>query len=98
MKYTFPVILAMGAVCFVFQSAQATLLFSEAFNYTSANLGGNINPSTGNAWSSGSSAMTIGSGNLTYPGLPDQGGNELSLAWGGGSAGSIQTTYANQTS
>lgn len=98
MKRSFTTVLAAGALCFLFQSAQATLLFSEGFNYTSANLGGNVNPSTGNAWSSGSSAMTIPTGNLTYPGLPDQGGNELQVAWGGGSAGSIQTTYANQTS
>jgi hypothetical protein len=98
MKRFYPTVLTFGAFCFLFQSAHATLLFSEAFNYTSANLGGNINPSTGNAWSSGSSAMTIQSGNLTYPGLPDQGGNELQVAWGGGTAGSIETQYANQTS
>jgi hypothetical protein len=99
MKRFYPLVLTIGAVCFSFQTAQATLLFSEAFNYTSANLGGNINPGTGNAWSSGSSAMTISAGNnLTYPGLPDQGGNELQVAWGGGTAGSIETQYANQTS
>jgi len=98
MKRFYPIVVAVGACCFLFQTAHATLLFSEAFNYTSANLGGNINPSTGNAWSSGSSAMTIQSGNLTYPSLPDQGGNELQVAWGGGSAGSIETQYANQTS
>jgi hypothetical protein len=98
MKRFYPLVLTIGAVCFSFQTAQATLLFSEAFNYTSANLGGNINPSTGNAWSSGSSAMTIQPSNLTYPGLPDQGGNELQVAWGGGTAGSIETQYANQTS
>jgi hypothetical protein len=99
MKRFYSIVLTLGAVCLSFQTAQATLLFSEAFNYTSANLGGNINPSTGNAWSSGSSAMTISTGNnLTYPGLPDQGGNALQVAWGGGAAGSIQTPYANQTS
>jgi hypothetical protein len=98
MKRFYPTFLFIGAFCFLFQTVHATLLFSEAFNYTSANLGGNVNPSTGNAWSSGSSAMTIAGGNLTYTGLPDQGGNELNVAWGGGSAGSIQTQYANQTS
>jgi hypothetical protein len=99
MKRFYPVVLTLGAVCFSLQTAHATLLFSEAFNYTAGgNLGGNVNPGNSTAWSSGNSAMTIGSGNLTYSGLPDQGGNELSLTWGGGSAGTIYNTYANQTS
>src|SRR5579859_2924970 len=97
MKHSYPVILAMGALCFVFQSAQATLLFSEAFNYTSGTtLVPNTNPSTGNAWNTGNAGLTIASGNLTYAGLADQGGNELQIA--NGAAGSAYTTFANQTS
>src|SRR5579862_6284659 len=99
MKRSFTTVLAASALCFLFQSAQATLLFSEAFNYTSpGNLAPNVNPGSSVAWGTGNSAMTIGSGNLTYPGLPDQGGNELSVAWGGGSAGTAINTYANVTS
>ena len=97
MKRFYPVILAIGALCFVFQSAQATLLFSEAFNYTSGgNLGGNINPGNSTAWSTGNAGLTIASGNLTYAGLADQGGNELQIA--NGAAGTIYNTFANQTS
>lgn len=97
MKHTYPVILAMGALCFVFQSAQATLLFSEAFNYSPGVLGGNVNPGNSTAWSSGSANLTVVSGNLTYAGLADSGGNELQIV-NGVSAGSIFNTFANQTS
>jgi hypothetical protein len=97
-RFTFS-ILAVAATCLVFQSAQATLLFSDGFAYTTpGNLGGNVNPGTGNAWTAGNSAMTIAGGNLMYTGLQDLGGNELSMAWGGGGAGSIETPYANVTS
>jgi len=99
MKRFYPIVLTIGAVCFSFQTAQATLLFSEAFNYTTpGNLAPNINPGSGVAWGTGNNAMTIGGGNLTYSGLPDQGGNELSVAWGGGGAGTAINTYASQTS
>jgi hypothetical protein len=97
MKYSYPVIIAMGALCFAFQTAHATLLFSEAFNYTPGVLGGNINPGNSTAWSSGSANLTVVSGNLTYAGLADQGGNELQIN-NGVSAGTIYNTYANQTS
>jgi PEP-CTERM motif len=81
----------------VIQSAQATLLFSEAFNYDAAvGLGGQVNPGNNTAWSSAASGLSIGSGNLTYSGLPDQGGNELSIV--NGSATTSINTYANQTS
>jgi hypothetical protein len=92
-------LVVVGAGCLLLQSAHASLLFSEGFNYTSGgNLGGNLNPG-GNAWGSGNNALTIASGNLTYPGLQDLGGNELSVAWGPpNSAGSIINTFANVTS
>jgi hypothetical protein len=91
-------LVGVGVSCLLIQSAQATLLFSDGFGYnTPGNLGGNINPGTGNAWSAGNSALTIANGNLTYPGLQNLGGNELSVAWGG-SAGSIVNTYASVTS
>ncbi|HEV2437774.1 MAG TPA: PEP-CTERM sorting domain-containing protein [Verrucomicrobiae bacterium] len=96
MKHSYPVILTMGALCFAFQTAQATLLLSEAFNYTTpGTLGGNVNPSTGYTWTGGNN-LTIASGDLTYGGLPDQGGNELSVV--NGSAGSGINVFANVTS
>jgi hypothetical protein len=87
----------VGVGCMLFQSAQATLLFSEAFNYSPGALTGNVNPGNSIAWSSGSaSGFTIASGNLTYTGLADQGGNELQIA--NGASSSLFNTYANQTS
>lgn len=85
------------ALCLTFQSAHASLLFSEAFNYAPGGLGGNINPGNLTAWSSGNANLTVVSGNLTYAGLADSGGNELQIA-NGVSAGTIYNTYANQTS
>ena len=89
-------LVAVGAWCLLFQSAQATLLFSEAFNYNTGVLGGNVNPGNNTAWSAGNSGLTVASGNLTYAGLVDLGGNELQIA--NGSAGTIYNTFANQTS
>ena len=89
-------LVAVGVGCMLFQSAQATLLFSEGFNYNTGNLVGNANPG-GSTWSgTGSTALTIASGNLTYAGLQDLGGNELQIA--NGAAQSQYITFANQTS
>ena len=88
--------LAMAASGLAIQSVQAQLLFSEAFNYDPGVLGGNVNPGNSTAWSAGNSGLTIVSGNLTYAGLADQGGNELQIA--NGSAGTIYNAFANQTS
>jgi hypothetical protein len=94
--FTLGKMLAIVAGCFALQTAQATLLMSESFNYPSpGSLGGNVNPSTGVAWT-GANNLTIANGNLTYPGLPDQGGHELSAV--NGSAGTGINTFANQTS
>jgi hypothetical protein len=96
MKRLSLVLTAIGASALVIQTAHASLLFSEAFNYNTGVLGGNVNPGNSTAWSAGNSGLTVVSGNLTYPGLPDQGGNELQIA--NGSAGTIYNTFANQTS
>lgn len=88
-------IAAGSAVCLLFQSAQATLLFSEGFDYTAASdLQNQMNGSA--TWTGGNSGLTIGSGNLTYSGLEDLGGNELSIS--NASAGSTEIQFANQTS
>ena len=93
----FGVLLVAGVSLFFMQSANATLLFSEAFNYTSGTgLTGQINPGNSTAWSSANSTyLAIGSGNLTYDGLVDLGGNELVINNGGSS--SLYNTFANQT-
>lgn len=85
-----------GASCLLLQSAHATLLFSDAFNYTPGNLSGKINPGNSTAWSTAGATLGIVSGDLTYAGLADLGGNELSIT--NGSATSSINTFANQTS
>lgn len=95
-RLTLGKLLAATATCLAFQSAQATLLFSEAFDYDAGALQGQVNPGDSATWTGGNSGLTIASGNLTYSGLADQGGNELSIA--NGSAGSSYINYANQTS
>ena len=88
---------AVGAGFIFTQNASADVLFSDGFNYTApGTLGGKVNPGSGYTWGSGNSGMTIANANLTYPGLQDLGGNELSIAWG--SSGSITNGYANVTS
>ena len=86
----------MGAGLLVFQNAQADLLFSDGFNYNTGALGGNVNPGTGNTWGPGGANLTIASGNLTYSGLQDQGGNELSVV--NGAAGTATNGFAAVTS
>jgi PEP-CTERM motif len=73
---------AISAVCLTFQSAQASLLFSEGFNYTSGSgIGGNVNPGSGTAWT-GNDNINVNDGSLSYAGLASLGGNSLSVAWG----------------
>jgi hypothetical protein len=89
-------LLAVGVSCLLIQSANATLLFSDGFDYTvGSTLGGNVNPGNSIAWSGGSAGLSIGSGNLTYPGLLDLGGNSLVIS--NASATSTINTYASQT-
>jgi hypothetical protein len=64
--------IAVGVVCLLVQSSYAQLV-QEGFNYTAgSNLGDNL-PWTG----SSDSHLQITSGNLTYSGLTDLGGNQL---------------------
>jgi PEP-CTERM motif len=89
----------VSAICLTFHSAHATLLFQEAFNYTAGSAladSGNVNPGSGLAWNGGNAGLTIGNGNLTYSGLTDLGGNELSIA--NSTAGTSINTFNNVTS
>lgn len=97
-RSTIQLFIVVGASCMLVQSANATLLFSEAFDYTSGTgLPGSVNPGNSTAWSTGNSALlAIGSGNLTYAGLADLGGNMLVVS--NGSASSSVNTFVNQTS
>ena len=71
-------------------SSQASVLFSDGFNYSPGALSGN------GSWVGGNAGMTVVNGDLTYAGLYDTGGNEMQLA--NGSAGSMYAQFANQTS
>src|SRR5674476_97670 len=93
-KTRIAVYVAVGVISFVLK-ANATLLFQEAFNYNTGGLGANVNPG-GSTWTGGNAGLTIASGNLTYSGLADQGGNELQIA--NGTAGTSYATFLNQTS
>ena len=85
----------VGVGCMLFQSARATPLFSEAFNYTAGSaLQNQVNPGS-STWTGGNSGLSIVSGNLTYAGLADQGGNELQIPNG---TARTAYTFANQTS
>lgn len=87
----------LGVSCLLLQSASASFILSEAFNYTaSAPLVPNTNPSTGQPWQTGNSGLTIASGDLSYPGLDAQGGNELNMV--NGSSGNAITLFGNVTS
>ena len=92
--------LAFAAVCLALPSARATVLFNDGFNYNAGGLNASdVSPAgfSGNAWSSGSAHISVVSGDLTYSGLLDLGGNEVQDTWGV-SAGSVINTYAAQTS
>ncbi|HUI05422.1 MAG TPA: PEP-CTERM sorting domain-containing protein [Verrucomicrobiae bacterium] len=97
---SFGVLLVASVSLFFLQSANAVLLFSEAFNYTSGTgLPGSTNPGNTTAWSSGNSTrFAIGSGNLTYAGLADLSPSGNDLVLGNGSASSTINTFTPQTS
>jgi hypothetical protein len=91
---------AVAAGCLALQSARAVVLFNDGFNYALGGLNASdVSPAgaSGNAWSSGSSHITVVSGDLTYSGLQDLGGNSIQDVWGV-SAGSVVNTYTAQTS
>jgi hypothetical protein len=82
------------------ESVHATLLFEDGLNYSTGNLGpSDTSPAgtSGNAWAGGNGNISVTSGNLTYNGLQDLGGNDLQVTWGV-SAGSVINTYTAQTS
>ena len=92
--------LMLAAVSFAYENLHATVLFEDGFNYAVGGLNASdVSPTgtSGNAWSSGSSRITVVSGNLTYNGLQDLGGNSVQDIWNG-SAGSVVNTYTAQTS
>jgi hypothetical protein len=100
MKRSFLVFIISGVSAFILQTAQATLLFTDGFNYSTGGLNASdVSPAglSGNAWSSGSSHIAVVSGNLTYAGLKDLGGNEVQDVWGI-SGGSVINTYTSQSS
>jgi len=78
------------------QTVRATLLFEDGFNYSTGNLGSSDVAPNGNAWGGGNSHITVTTGNLTYNGLQDLGGNNLQVAWAS-SAGSAFNTYTAVT-
>jgi hypothetical protein len=90
--------MAIGAFCLLLQSAQATLLFSDGFNYTPGiNLyaaGSSYQALT----SSNTASVAIGSGTLTYPGLSLLPGNEVSVATGNAAAAQTAASFAAQSS
>ncbi len=87
----FKILLVATVAGSLVQSAHATLLFSEGFNYSTGGLGSLV-LRRGQAETMASS---ITNANLTYSGLQDLGGNALLLT--NGSGGSSVATYANQT-
>lgn len=77
MKWSY--LAAIGAGALIIQSASASTLFSDGFNYT---VGDNLGAgSTTPPWVLGPDAagsqLSISAPNLTYSGLPDLGGNAL---------------------
>lgn len=86
--------LTIGAACLLLQSAYATLLFEEGFNYPIGALGGN------GAWLGGSTGLKVASGDLTYPGLADAAnpGNELTDTQGTSGSMTVPFSAANLTS
>jgi hypothetical protein len=79
---------ACTIACLMFQSAQASVLFEDGFNYPTGALGGN------GGWAGSSSTeFDVTSGQLTYSGLASLPGNEVAL--GSGSSTSITNIFAN---
>ena len=75
-------LLAVAAGCLAIQSAQATLLFSEGFNYPAGGITGQVN-GNGTAWT-GNNNITVDATDplLTYPGLNNISVNNLKDVWG----------------
>jgi hypothetical protein len=88
-------LMAAGVFSLCSQSARAQLLFSEPFNYTPGTaLAGSVNAGNNTAWTGGNvNELQIGSSDLTYSGLVDQGGNDLVYT----SSASSSTSYNTYT-
>ena len=89
-------LMVIGAACLALQSAQATTLFSESFNYATGNLGGNVNPGSTVAWTGNTTNLTVVSPGLSYAGLANPGGNALDVL--NGAATTTINTYSAVTS
>jgi hypothetical protein len=85
-----PIYLTTGVCCLLFQSAQATQFMQEGFNYSAGSLATVGNP----PWNvgTGNANIAVTAGNLTYTGLADPGGNDLTVT-SGVAAGSIGAAF-----
>src|ERR1039458_7689831 len=81
MKRLSLVLIAVGACALIIQNAQATLLFSDGFNYTAGDFlgAGSTTPPWLLQSSTAAAQLSISTPNLTYPGLQDLGGNALTV-------------------
>jgi hypothetical protein len=90
-KAQFNLLKSFGActiACLMFQSAQASVLFEDGFNYPTGALSGN------GGWAgSASTEFEVTSGQLTYADLASLPGNKVAL--GSGSSTSITNGFAN---
>jgi hypothetical protein len=82
-----PVGLVFTLLLLALQSANATLLYEEGFNYPSGALSGN------DSWLGGASGLTVGNANLTYPGLADAANPGNDLVDTQGTAGSMTVNF-----
>jgi len=89
MKQTLLSLTAGASLCLL-PAGHAAALFEEGFDYATGSLSGN------GAWVGGASGLTVGSANLTYPGLADAAnpGNDL-LVTSGGTAGSMTVPFTS---
>lgn len=83
-RLTLGKLLAVAAIGLAFQTAQATLLFQEGFNYTAgAGVGGNVNPMSGSSWSGNNNVTVDGTDPLlTYAGLNNISTYNMKMVWG----------------
>jgi PEP-CTERM motif len=86
-------LVAAGASCLLLQSANATQFLSEGFDYTA----GNGLSGSGGWAGGGATALTINSGNLTFPNLADVGSSVDNLKLTSGGAASTDVTNFNAT-
>jgi hypothetical protein len=89
-------LISAGIISVCCQSAHAQSFFTENFGYPAGELGGNVNPSSGNAWTGGNADLSVATSQLTYPGLLEPSGGELVYTAGGGV--STINQFTSQTS